>query len=364
MGGVMKRMFRSAAAALIAAIFIWGSAGSAQAFEGLEDRFDVHGYAHQTFLLSNENSNHFLGADHHGSFENNALALLLSFKSTEDLTIWAQLYADNESKFRLDWAFADYRLTDWLRVRGGQIKTPLGLLNEIRDVKYLHVSALEPYIYQESAGIMFESFRGASALLEHELVGGALHLDLFGGTPVFFEGQEALEKHYGLIGGRLQYETPINGLILGGTIAHCRETETANNTEVNGTKTIVGGSLEYTYAGLKLSSEYFQVQGVNPKAYGYYAEAGYTFFDQLTPFVRYDYVTTNRDDKANPLYYQDSIGFGVGYRFNKFAAIKMEDHIVTGFGMPAKEFGEENDINTFEGKKHWNLFAVSLNLMF
>ncbi len=361
----MKRMFRSVAAIAIATVFSLGAASNAQAIEAFDGRIELHGYAHQAFLLSNSNTNNYLKADNHGSFELNALALLFSFKATDDLTVWTQLFAGNESNMRLDWAFADYRVNDWLRVRGGQIKTPLGLLNETRDIKYLHLATLEPYIYHESTGIMFEAFRGASVQLEHDLAGGTVKLDLFGGAPVFFEGDEAEETHYGLVGGRLQYETPIEGLTIGGTVATTREHEIDENTgeKISGSKTLVGGSLEYKQAGLQLSSEYFQLRGMDHRDYSYYVEAGYTFFDKLTPFVRYDYYTTDKADKANPEKFQEGVAFGVGYRFNSFASIKVEDHIIRGFALPAIAHEEATGLE-LDGDKHWNLFAVSLNLMF
>ena len=340
-----------------------------QAFD-LHDKVEVHGYAHQSMLVTNSPNNNFLKADSHGSFDNNALALLFSFKATDDLTIWTQLFADSDSKFRLDWAFADYRVNDWLRVRGGQIKTPLGLLNETRDARFMHLGAIEPYIYQESAGIMFESFRGASALLEHDWAQGSFKLDLFGGEPLYFEGEEADENHYGLVGGRLLYETPIEGLSIGATVATTREKELEEGTGewVGRTKSVVGGSLEYKYGGVQLSGEYFQLTGMEQQWYGYYAEAGYTFFEQLTPYVRYDYFTANKHDKANPVNYQEGVVVGVRYRFNQYAAIKIEDHVINGFALPQRQYADDKEAGAPDilpgAEKNWNLFAVSLNLMF
>jgi len=83
----MKRMFRAAVAMAIAAACTLGTTNRAQAIEAFDGRIELHGYAHQTFLLNNSFTNEYLGADPHGSFEQNALALLFSFKTTDDLTI-------------------------------------------------------------------------------------------------------------------------------------------------------------------------------------------------------------------------------------------------------------------------------------
>lgn len=369
----MKRIYRAAAAMAIAAAVALGGTNTAQAVEALDGRIELHGYAHQAFLVNNSWANKYLGADPHGSFELNALALLFSFKTTDDLTIWAQMNADNQSKMRLDWAYADYRVNDWLRIRGGQIKTPLGLLNETRDIKYLHLATLEPLLYQEAAEVMFEAFRGASLQLEHEALGGAIKLDLFGGTPVFFETREESERHYGLYGARLMYETPIDGLSIGGT--YLRENEKfeediIDNTgtvigeqTVKGKKEIYGGSLELKRSGLELNSEYFRFSEPERRGYGYYAEVGYTIAEKWVPFVRYDYITCNLDKKSDPMHYQEAFSFGLGYKFNRFASLKVEDHIINGYSLPAFEYREEHGTDLV-GDKHWNMFAVSLNLMF
>jgi len=371
----MTHLLRFAAVAAITVALSCGAVGGARADESadvaraidaLSDRFNLHGFAHQAFLISNSNANgeHFTGADTHGSFDMNSLALLFSFKATNDLSVWVQLFAGNESDMRLDWAYADYRINDSLRIRGGQIKAPLGLLNETRDIKYLHLSVIDPAIYSETAGIMFEAFRGASAILEHDVAGGRVTLDLFGGSPHYYEGEETEEKHYGLIGGRLQYETPVEGLLIGGTIATIKEREEEGGEEKSGSKTIAGGSLEYKHADLQLRSEYMQLLGIEHNKYGYYVEGGYTFADNWTPFVRYDYFTADKHHKSAPENYQEAVAFGVNYRFNKFASLRVEDQIIKGYALPAIEFEEENPGVPFAGDKHWNLFAVSLNLMF
>jgi hypothetical protein len=356
------------AVALIA-MLIGTAATQSQANEFLDERIQLRGFAHQSFLLSDTDKNKFHNTDTAGSFEYNSLALLFSFKATDDLTIWTQLFTGGETNnIRLDWAFADYRFNDWLRIRGGQIKTPLGLMNETRDIKYLHLSSIEPGIYSEEAGFMFEAFRGASALLDYEVGGGKFILDLFGGAPVFNDSLEAAEKHYALLGGRLTYETPLPGLSVGGSFLTERE-ETGDE---SGSKKIYGGSAEYKNAGLELRGEYFAMNDREVKGYGYYAEAGYTILDKIVPFVRYDHLVMDKEQKSDPAFYQKGLSFGVGYNFNKYANIRVEDHIMKGFALSQRDYSEENEEAieagtvpaTMAGEKSWNLFAVSLNLMF
>jgi hypothetical protein len=215
---------------------------------------------------------------------------------------------------------------------------------------------------------MFESFRGASAELNRSGAWGEVKFDIFGGAPVYLDGEESGEKLFGLVGGRLTYETPLEGLSIGGTFATVHEREEEPGEEVKtGTKSIYGGSLDYKRAGAHLSGEYFYLNGIDHDKYGYYAEAAYTFFDRLTPFVRYDYFTSDKKLKADSAYYQKGVVFGAGYKFNNFVALKVEDHIINGFALPQKEYKESREDTMpalLAGDKHWNLFAVSLNLMF
>ena len=65
------------------------------------------------------------------------------------LRVGAQLFGRNIGRLgnwhpEVDWAFADYRVTDWLGFRGGKVKTTLGLYNDSQDMPFLHTWALMP----------------------------------------------------------------------------------------------------------------------------------------------------------------------------------------------------------------------------
>src|ERR1019366_2081243 len=44
----------------------------------------------------------------------------------------------------VDWAIADYRFKPWFGIRGGKVKTVLGLYNDTQDLDFLHTFALLP----------------------------------------------------------------------------------------------------------------------------------------------------------------------------------------------------------------------------
>ena len=54
------------------------------------------------------------------------------------------------NKINLDWAYADYRQWDWLGLRIGRVKLPIGLYNETRDMDMLRTCIVLPQgIYNE-----------------------------------------------------------------------------------------------------------------------------------------------------------------------------------------------------------------------
>lgn len=330
---------------------------NANAMEFLGDKVEIHGYGHQGFLITD--GNHYLHADDRGTFDYNALALLVSVKATDDLNIWAQVFG-SLNDFRLDWAFIDYAFNNNLKIHAGQIKTPIGIYNEIRDIKYLQLSTLEPLIYQEDLKMSHEAFRGASVLYNQDLpAGSSLALDIYGGQQVDFE-EDSEFKFHNLVGGRATYTTPVNGLklMVSGYTSNADMTE--DGITDRGHNNLWMGSLDYRGYGIDLKAEYAESKLHHIQRRGYYVQGGYTFFDKLTPFVRYDYLTSDTSQKSDPSFYQKDFCFGIGYKFNSYVAVKVEDHVVSGYALPVVT----GDMVPGTGEKDWNLFATSVNFIF
>ena len=73
----------------------------------------------------------------------------VSTSVTDKLRVGAQLYDRNLGQLgqyhpSLDWAVADYRFKSWLGVRGGKVKTTLGLYTDTQDLDFLRAFALLP----------------------------------------------------------------------------------------------------------------------------------------------------------------------------------------------------------------------------
>jgi hypothetical protein len=76
-------------------------------------------------------------------------AFNMSSQITDKLRIGAQGYDRNLGQLgqyhpSLDWAVVDYRFKSWFGVRGGKVKTTLGLYTDTQDEDFLRVFALLP----------------------------------------------------------------------------------------------------------------------------------------------------------------------------------------------------------------------------
>ena len=319
---------------------------------------EVHGYGFQGYLKSSKNN--YLDAKE-GTYNFNEIAVLFSNKVEDKTTVWIQLFG-NSDKFGLDWAFVDYRLSNELTARAGQAKFPIGLINEIRDNKILHLSMMEAIMYREESDIIFEAYRGVGATY----AAGPVAVDIFGGAPVL-ESEVATQKNEvkKLGGGRLTY-MPLEGLKLMGSFAGFKEevidTTTGADVFPEGKERIVVGSASFEHGGIEINAEYAKKKNIEGDLLSYYAEAGYHFFEKLTPYVRYDYIRRADDgiDKTDPSNYQKEYVFGVGYKINPYFAVKVEEHWIEGYLLPIVTEEAEAGL----GEKKWNMLSAGINFMF
>lgn len=356
--GIKKKSVHAVCALVVFSCFTAGWAASARAAE-----VDIHGYGFQGYLLSDKNQ--YLGAKD-GTFEFTKIALLFSSKVEDRTTVWVQLFGDN-NKIDLDWAFVAYRVSNDLEARAGMIKFPMGIYNEIRDNKLLQLSMLEPAMYREESDVIFESYRGVGA----QYIGGPFTVDLYAGAPVIeSENPNIKIVNKNLAGGRIIYQTPLEGLRLIGSYSAFRQDiidTTGALPEFQGQNTLAVGSLDYVNYGFDIKAEYAKKKDVIFAPGGgvvhyvsYYAQAGYTFFEKLTPFVRYDYITTDEDQKTDASFYQKEKVVGVGYKFNPYFAVKAEEHWISGYALPVKN----EEVAAGTGVKDWSMFVAGINFMF
>jgi hypothetical protein len=200
----------------------------------------VHSFASQGFAYSNEN-NFLTMPTSNGTFSFTDYGMNMSTQLTDKLRVGAQVYGRNMGRLgnwypTLDWAVVDYRFKDWFGVRGGKVKTTLGLSNDTQDMTFLHTWALLPqsvyaadfrsdYIAHTGGDIYGNISLKKAGSLAYTAYAGNRPYDQEGGMKYAFQeyagGKIDIQKLGKNIieGGDLRWTTPVNGLLVGGSFA-------------------------------------------------------------------------------------------------------------------------------------------------
>lgn len=210
-----------------------GQPGLAQQIKVGDRTVQVHGFFSQGFVKST--SNNWLTMDtSEGSGAMTDMGLNVSSQVTDKFRIGAQVYDRNLGQLgqwhpSLDWAVADYRFNNWFGVRGGKVKTTLGLYNDAQDLDCLRVFALLPQgVYPTDLRDPTLAHTGGdiygSVALPRRF--GELSYTAYAGhrSDSIYSGYPYLIKRYGVYftrltalqyGGDVRWNTPVKGLLLG-----------------------------------------------------------------------------------------------------------------------------------------------------
>lgn len=170
----MQPTKRSLVAALALALAL-----PAAAFDVGDGLLSVSGFGRWGYGNTDGNA-YLLGRDV-GKGDNIGMALNVFAKPMDRLAVSSQFFWD-ASKVNIDWAFAEYRVQDWLRLRAGQVKMPFGAYMESKDVGTLRPFYNLPASIYSYADLGAESYFGAGLTgFVPPLAGWELSYDLFFG---------------------------------------------------------------------------------------------------------------------------------------------------------------------------------------
>jgi len=204
---------------------------NAQDFKIFGRDVQVHGFGSQGFAYSDQN-NVFTMNTSHGSPALTEGAVNLSTQVTDKFRFGAQAYARkigslDDFRPQLDWAYGDYKFADWFGLRGGKVKTVMGLYNDTQDMTFLYPWALLPQgVYPVDLRSTYISHTGGDAYgtislkkagkLQYTVYGGARSYDDREGIPLFTRGicLDLLSISGTTVGADLKW-LPIDGLTLG-----------------------------------------------------------------------------------------------------------------------------------------------------
>jgi hypothetical protein len=193
----------------------------------------MHGFISQGYMVSDRNN--YLANTHKGTFEFNDAAINFSKQFYPNFHIGCQLYSRDignvgNNKIEIDWAFADYRLTDSIGFRLGKIKIPHGLYNETRDIDMLRTFIFLPPVYYDISRSTINAMNGIDIYgnyqveniggFEYQILNGAKRIETESGWSRYMErrGMDIIDFDTGYTGcGKLTWYPNIEGLRLGVT---------------------------------------------------------------------------------------------------------------------------------------------------
>src|SRR5262249_32524896 len=132
---------------------------------------------------------------------------------------------------KMDWFYLDYRWADWLGFRAGRTKLPFGLYNEVNDIDQARVPILLPqsgYPAQNRNNLLAQT--GVEIYGRFDLASaGVIDYRLYGGTIIFTVANQPGSPYQildfrtpYLAGGRVMWETPLEGFRVGGSFQQLR----------------------------------------------------------------------------------------------------------------------------------------------
>jgi hypothetical protein len=327
-------------------------------------KVDIHGFGGWAYAQTDDNS--YLIGSKGGNYDNLAFALNVNAKVTERLTVVGQFELAQRAGFsseeqNLDFAFAEWKISDALKLRAGRVKHPFGLYGEIFNVGTLRPFFMLPQSIYGPERFTARSVDGAGLTGSHNFGKWGLSYDLYGGRingkfRIAGAQLDADERQLGLyeaafgfdevIGARLNVQTPVEGLTFGGSTYR----GIARGYYSSGAReTAIGGHAEYSKGPGLLRVEYGTILNEPLVRFDcFYAEGSYKVYKGLQLAARYDLWDGKVKDRATieqfvpwvlKIQHNRDIGLGVNYWFNPAFVAKVNYHFVHGnrYAMPASD---------------------------
>jgi len=343
----------------------------AQEFQLFNHDVQVHGFASQGYVHTDGNNWLTMNSAGAGSglftdFGGNA-----SVQITDKFRIGAQIYDRDLGQLgkwrpQLDWAVATYKFKPWFGIRGGKVKTVMGLYNDTQDLDFLHTFALLPQsvyptdlrdvtIAHEGGDVFGDIALGEKGgTLSYTAYAGRRADSPYGGYAYLVESNGSTFNSMGGLqyGFDLRWATPVKGLLVG--VSRLNEDLTAQfnagspaaltlKSNTNWTNQFYG---QYAWKKLVVDAEYRHYYldatanggpGFQTDVRGWYVSGSYQIAKRLQLGSYYSRYAINVP--VNPL-----LPAGTGHDYdkvvslrvdlNRFMNVKVEGHFMNGYGLP------------------------------
>jgi len=396
------------------------TAVQAQEFRLFDRDVQVHGFASQGYVYTTGNNWLTMTTTDDGSARFTDFGLNMSTQVNDKFRVGAQFYDRNLGQLgqyhpSLDWAVVDYRVKPWLGLRGGKVKTILGLYNDTQDLDFLHTFALLPQsVYPTDIRDATIAHSGGDiygdVILKRHL--GTISYTAYAGhrSDSLYSGYAYLVAEHGTYlssygglqhGGDVRWQTPLKGLLIG--VSQMNQDVTGRGlwidpldvsagfapfAEVSKTDRTRQFFAEYTVGKLRIDSEYrrFVHEGVINRneidsvtgTRGWYVSGAYRLAKRLDLGSYYSHysltdvaiagtlaafspVDTNTSLPANHIY--DKV-ITARVDLKRYWNVKVEGHFMDGYAGSVFPSGFYPQVNLQGFKPDTNALVVKTSVNF
>ena len=326
-------------------------------------KVQVHSFGSQSFAYSNDNSYLTMNTSQ-GSFNFDDLGVNLSSQITDKFRAGAQGYTRrlgelNKGQVTLDWAVLDYRFKPWFGVRGGKVKTALGLYNDLQDVDSLSTWALLP---QSMYPI---DLRGSTIAHYGGDLYGRVRLRKYGKADyTAYGGELPSDPHQGYLfalrkifhfntpytgpiyGGDLKWTTPLKGFLAGASYMSQQPKGSGGTfTQDSKKREISQFYVQYLFKKLHVDGEYHRdyrdltitmptsVSDIQWNARSWYISGAYHLSRRIEVGSYYSFFTPdqNVDTSLPGNHIYDKVATA-RFDLKSFWTVKVEGHFIDGYG--------------------------------
>lgn len=359
-----------------------------------------HGFVSQGYLYS-QTYNYLDPETTEGSAKFFEAGVNASFNPFPRTRIAAQAFSFDVGKAGeydvvLDYALAEYTVADWLGVRGGRLRRPEGLYNDIQDLDMARTWVLLPqgmyparwrdmYTSQDGVELFGTIPLSVAGSLSYQLYSGFQRPQLNGGLAL---QKEALAPFLPLVdinspnisGTQLWWNTPLNGLRFGAAVNYDRDISfhTSNKSQTRGSPFVQRYSLDYSWNNWTFQAEYFTydvqynvtrgdrlLRKVHIQPDSWYASAAYRFNKWLevgTYYTEYYQDVHNHDGVGLAVpsdASQKDVALTVRIDPTPWWILKVEGHHINGTGQLY-----DNVANPVRHSDGWWMLALKTTFSF
>ncbi|HEY3802362.1 MAG TPA: hypothetical protein VGL61_07130 [Kofleriaceae bacterium] len=352
-----------------------------------ENAVQIHAFVSQGALLTTDNN--YLAYTERGSLDFTEAGINFTKQLDDKLTVGTQLFAQDlgpngSYRVNFDWLFLDYHWRDWLGLRAGRVKLPFGIYNETQDVDAAQPVVLLPQSVYPEADRQFLLAQNGLDLYGYLPIGraGSLEYEAYFGT-LYFSLPTQLGVQFAPVdvpyigGGRLMWETPVDGLRAGASAFHGTLDINAilsgfpEPITIDLTETQWLASVEYANEGFLLDAEYGRIRdhttetslgSEHPTAEHGYALAGYRWRPWLMTTLYYSLMYPRVGDHNGVANQQHDAALSFRFDITAHWIVKLEAHFMRGTA--ALDSSLNNNVPLSDLTNQWVLFAAKTTAYF